>query len=54
VNRFLDLTSEEVSDLWLTAKYVGQKLEPFYNASSLTFTIQVCMHIPCCPSCQDL
>jgi bis(5'-adenosyl)-triphosphatase len=40
VNRFLDLTSEEVSDLWLTAKYVGQKLEPFYNASSLTFTIQ--------------
>jgi diadenosine tetraphosphate (Ap4A) HIT family hydrolase len=41
VNRFLDLTSEEVSDLWLTAKYVGQKLEPFYNASSLTFTIQV-------------
>ncbi|KAH9547079.1 hypothetical protein CY35_11G015200 [Sphagnum magellanicum] len=40
VNRFLDLTSEEVSDLWLTAKYVGQKLEPFYNASSLTFMIQ--------------
>ncbi|CAM6064318.1 unnamed protein product [Sphagnum tenellum] len=40
VNRSLDLTSEEVSDLWLTSKYVGQKLEPFYNASSLTFTIQ--------------
>ncbi|KAH9549404.1 hypothetical protein CY35_10G017700 [Sphagnum magellanicum] len=25
VNRFLDLTSEEVSDLWLTAKYDGPK-----------------------------
>ncbi len=45
VNRFLDLTSEEVSDLWLAAKHIGKKLGPYYKASSLTFTIQVHMHI---------
>ncbi|OAE33575.1 hypothetical protein AXG93_2139s1280 [Marchantia polymorpha subsp. ruderalis] len=31
---------EEVTDLWLTAQRVGQKLEPFFNASSLTLAIQ--------------
>lgn len=40
VHRFLDLTPEEVSDLWLTAQRVGQKIEPFFKATSLTFAIQ--------------
>ncbi|XP_073389450.1 bifunctional bis(5'-adenosyl)-triphosphatase/adenylylsulfatase FHIT isoform X2 [Physcomitrium patens] len=40
VHRFLDLTPEETSDLWLTAQRVGQKIEPFFEASSLTFAIQ--------------
>ncbi len=54
VNYFLDLTSEEVSDLWLTAKYVGQKLSPF----TMLFNFHgSCMHIPCChwlTLCQQL
>ena len=41
VPRFLDLTEEEASDLVLTTKRVGSKLEPHYNATSLTFAIQV-------------
>ncbi|KAG8050764.1 hypothetical protein GUJ93_ZPchr0009g850 [Zizania palustris] len=32
--------SEENSDLWLTAKEVGARLEQYHKASSLTFTIQ--------------
>ncbi|KAL3686145.1 hypothetical protein R1sor_004167 [Riccia sorocarpa] len=35
-----DLTAEEVTDLWLTAQRVGQKLEPFFKGSSLTLAIQ--------------
>eukprot|EP00246_Nothoceros_aenigmaticus_P008482 TRINITY_DN2317_c0_g1_i1.p1 TRINITY_DN2317_c0_g1~~TRINITY_DN2317_c0_g1_i1.p1 ORF type:complete len:113 (-),score=28.23 TRINITY_DN2317_c0_g1_i1:276-614(-) len=38
--RFDDLSAEEVSDLWLTAKLVGKKVEKHYNASSLTFAMQ--------------
>ncbi|KAL6978961.1 bis(5'-adenosyl)-triphosphatase [Sarracenia purpurea var. burkii] len=40
VNRFVDLTAEETSDLWLTAQKVGNRLEHHHKASSLTFTIQ--------------
>ncbi|KAG0473587.1 hypothetical protein HPP92_014926 [Vanilla planifolia] len=40
VKRFVDLTAEETSDLWLVAKKVGGKLEQYHKASSLTFTIQ--------------
>ncbi|KAI3882567.1 hypothetical protein MKX03_019362 [Papaver bracteatum] len=40
VKRFVDLTLEEVTDLWLTAHKVGGTLEDHYQASSLTFTIQ--------------
>eukprot|EP00250_Pteridium_aquilinum_P007804 c17451_g1_i1 orf=175-822(+) len=40
VPRFLDLTDEETTDLWITAKRVGAKLEPHYGGSSLTFGIQ--------------
>ncbi|KAI3993757.1 hypothetical protein MKX01_002770 [Papaver californicum] len=40
VKRFVDLTSEEASDLWLTAHKVGGILEDHHQASSLTFTIQ--------------
>ncbi|XP_026418732.1 bifunctional bis(5'-adenosyl)-triphosphatase/adenylylsulfatase FHIT-like [Papaver somniferum] len=40
VKRFVDLTSEEATDLWLTAHKVGGTLEDHYQASSLTFTIQ--------------
>ncbi|KAI5064092.1 hypothetical protein GOP47_0020762 [Adiantum capillus-veneris] len=40
VPRFLDLTDEEVADVWATAKRVGAKIEPHYGASSLTFGIQ--------------
>ncbi|XXG68238.1 hypothetical protein AAC387_Pa06g1372 [Persea americana] len=36
----MELTAEETSDLWLTAKDVGGRLEHHYEASSLTFTIQ--------------
>ncbi|RWR88829.1 bifunctional bis5'-adenosyl-triphosphatase/adenylylsulfatase FHIT-like protein isoform X1 [Cinnamomum micranthum f. kanehirae] len=40
VKRFIELTAEETSDLWLTAKDVGGRLEHHFKASSLTFTIQ--------------
>ncbi|KAH7283381.1 hypothetical protein KP509_34G004100 [Ceratopteris richardii] len=40
VPRFVDLTDEEVIDLWTTAKRVGAKIEPHYGAGSLTFGIQ--------------
>nr|AAS21001.1 diadenosine tetraphosphate hydrolase [Hyacinthus orientalis] len=40
VKRFVDLTADETSDLWLTAKEVGGKLERYHEASSLTFAIQ--------------
>ncbi|OMO57949.1 Histidine triad (HIT) protein [Corchorus olitorius] len=40
VKRFVDLTVEETSDLWLTAQKIGGVLESFHKASSLTFTIQ--------------
>ncbi|KAJ3684262.1 hypothetical protein LUZ61_013426 [Rhynchospora tenuis] len=40
VKRFIDLTPEETSNLWITAQKVGAKLEQFHNASSLTLAIQ--------------
>ncbi|OVA17156.1 Histidine triad (HIT) protein [Macleaya cordata] len=40
VKRFVDLTSDETSDLWLTAQKVGAVLEQHHKASSLTLTIQ--------------
>ncbi|KAI3994050.1 hypothetical protein MKX01_012307 [Papaver californicum] len=40
IKRFVDLTSEEASDLWLTAYKVGGILEDHHQASSLTFTKQ--------------
>ncbi|KAI4306316.1 hypothetical protein L6164_029603 [Bauhinia variegata] len=40
VKRFVDLTADETSDLWLTAQKVGRELEDYHKASSLTFAIQ--------------
>ncbi|KAK2980415.1 hypothetical protein RJ640_025261 [Escallonia rubra] len=40
VKRFVDLTTDETSDLWITAKKVGSRLEYHHKASSLAFTIQ--------------
>nr|AFK33921.1 unknown [Lotus japonicus] len=40
VKRFVDLTAEETSDLWLTAQKVGRQLESYHKASSLTLAIQ--------------
>ncbi|XP_023895287.1 bifunctional bis(5'-adenosyl)-triphosphatase/adenylylsulfatase FHIT isoform X1 [Quercus suber] len=40
VKRFVDLTVDETSDLWLTAQKIGSQLECYHKASSLTFTIQ--------------
>ncbi|KAH0462656.1 hypothetical protein IEQ34_010231 [Dendrobium chrysotoxum] len=40
VKRFVDLTADETTDLWLVAKEVGGKLERHHKASSLTFAIQ--------------
>ncbi|XLU41027.1 hypothetical protein S245_035841, partial [Arachis hypogaea] len=40
VKRFVDLTAEETSDLWLTAQKIGNQLESYHKASSLTFAIQ--------------
>nr|CAB3490759.1 unnamed protein product [Digitaria exilis] len=37
---FADLSSDETSDLWITAKEVGVRLEQYHKASSLTFAIQ--------------
>lgn len=41
VQRFVDLTCDETSDLWLTAQKIGRQLESYHKASSLTFAIQV-------------
>uniref|UniRef100_A0A453KCL6 HIT domain-containing protein n=1 Tax=Aegilops tauschii subsp. strangulata TaxID=200361 RepID=A0A453KCL6_AEGTS len=40
VKRFTDLSTDETSDLWVTAKEVGVRLEQYHKASSLTFAIQ--------------
>ncbi|GMN23228.1 hypothetical protein TIFTF001_000038 [Ficus carica] len=40
VKRFVDLTTDETSDLWITAQKVGSQLEGYHKASSLTFSIQ--------------
>ncbi|KAK9998994.1 hypothetical protein SO802_018597 [Lithocarpus litseifolius] len=40
VKRFVDLTVDETSDLWLTAQKIGSQLECYHKSSSLTFTIQ--------------
>ncbi|KAJ9565180.1 hypothetical protein OSB04_001146 [Centaurea solstitialis] len=40
VKRFVDLTTEETSDLWISAQKVGKLLENYHKASSLTFAIQ--------------
>ncbi|PQQ05969.1 bis(5-adenosyl)-triphosphatase [Prunus yedoensis var. nudiflora] len=40
VKRFVDLTTDETSDLWITAQKVGSRLETYHKASSLTLTIQ--------------
>ncbi|XP_072954360.1 bifunctional bis(5'-adenosyl)-triphosphatase/adenylylsulfatase FHIT [Typha angustifolia] len=40
VKRYVDLSADEISDLWLTAKEVGGRLEKYHNASSLTLNIQ--------------
>lgn len=41
IQRFAELTTDETSDLWLTAQKVGKQLESYHKASSLTFAIQV-------------
>ncbi|KAK9785775.1 hypothetical protein WJX73_000072 [Symbiochloris irregularis] len=40
VPRFVDLESEEVSDLWTLAQRVGKAAEAHFKADSLTFAIQ--------------
>ncbi|KAL7582270.1 hypothetical protein Lser_V15G42070 [Lactuca serriola] len=40
VKRFVDLTTEETSDLWISAQKIGRQLEKYHKASSLTFAIQ--------------
>eukprot|EP00240_Pyramimonas_obovata_P007076 CAMPEP_0118936010 /NCGR_PEP_ID=MMETSP1169-20130426/15954_1 /TAXON_ID=36882 /ORGANISM="Pyramimonas obovata, Strain CCMP722" /LENGTH=160 /DNA_ID=CAMNT_0006879099 /DNA_START=298 /DNA_END=780 /DNA_ORIENTATION=- len=40
VLRFQDLDPQEVTDMWMLAQRVGSKLEPHFDASSLTFAIQ--------------
>lgn len=40
VPRFTDLTPEETQDVWNLAQKVGQMLEKYHGASSLTLTIQ--------------
>ncbi|XP_050219767.1 bifunctional bis(5'-adenosyl)-triphosphatase/adenylylsulfatase FHIT [Mercurialis annua] len=40
VKRFADLTADEISDLWLVAQKVGNRLESHHQATSLTLTIQ--------------
>ncbi|KAK6934070.1 HIT-like domain [Dillenia turbinata] len=44
VKHFVDLTDEETSDLWLTARKVGSQLENYHETSSLTFAIQFLGH----------
>ena len=43
VKRFVELSPEEVADLWSLAQLVGSKLEPHFKAASLTLAIQVCL-----------
>eukprot|EP00249_Psilotum_nudum_P009880 c22210_g1_i1 orf=128-583(+) len=40
VPRFVELTDEEATDMWLTANRIGAKLESHFNATSLTFAMQ--------------
>ncbi|KAG2431368.1 hypothetical protein HYH02_013357 [Chlamydomonas schloesseri] len=40
VKRFVDLTPEEVADLWLLAQRVGSTVEAHYGAVSLTMAVQ--------------
>lgn len=40
VERYAELTSEEVSDLWNLAQDVGKKVERYFEADSLTLCIQ--------------
>ncbi|PWA58948.1 Histidine triad, conserved site-containing protein [Artemisia annua] len=40
VKRFVDLTPEETSDLWISAQKIGKQLENYHKASSLTLAIQ--------------
>ncbi|GAX76144.1 hypothetical protein CEUSTIGMA_g3588.t1 [Chlamydomonas eustigma] len=40
VQRFKDLSPEEVVDLWLLAQRVGSTIEPHFLATSLTYAIQ--------------
>ncbi|KAJ1512778.1 hypothetical protein HMI55_006107 [Coelomomyces lativittatus] len=40
IGRFSELSSEEVSDLWLSAQSIGQVIQKVFNATSLTFAIQ--------------
>ncbi|CAK0751322.1 hypothetical protein CVIRNUC_002059 [Coccomyxa viridis] len=44
VQRFTSLRNEEVSDLWCLAQKVGQVVEPYFGATSLTFAIQDGVH----------
>ncbi|XP_065848150.1 bifunctional bis(5'-adenosyl)-triphosphatase/adenylylsulfatase FHIT-like [Euphorbia lathyris] len=40
VKRFVDLSADEVSDLWSVAQKIGGRLESYHQATSLTFTMQ--------------
>ncbi len=40
VKRFTEMTSEEVSDLFLTTQRIGKLIEQLYGATSLTVAIQ--------------
>ncbi|GAV80935.1 HIT domain-containing protein [Cephalotus follicularis] len=40
VKRFVDLSTDETSDLWIMAQKVGSRLECHHKASSLTYAIQ--------------
>ena len=54
VKRFADLSDEEISDLWITARTVGAMIERYHNASSLTFAIQVSSSISHSKICSTL
>eukprot|EP01097_Dermamoeba_algensis_P002982 TRINITY_DN2192_c0_g1_i1.p2 TRINITY_DN2192_c0_g1~~TRINITY_DN2192_c0_g1_i1.p2 ORF type:complete len:153 (-),score=21.47 TRINITY_DN2192_c0_g1_i1:79-537(-) len=40
VARFCELTDEEVSDLWISAKRIGSVVQTAFKAQSLTFAVQ--------------
>ena len=40
MERFVELTPEEVCDLWTLAQRIGKELEAHHQAESLTLTIQ--------------